>query len=390
MERKILHVDMDAFYASVEQRDNPELRGKPVIVGGRTGRGVVCTCSYEARSFGVHSAMPLFEARRLCPQGVFLPGNMHRYTEVSLEIMKIFQRYSPLVEQLSVDEAFLDLSGMERIGGAEKIARQVVAAIKEELGLTASAGLAPNKFLAKLASDMKKPAGFVIIKEKGVAEFLAPMAVNKIFGVGRSAENKLKKMGIMTMGQLAATDENVLRQVFGKNASMVRNLAQGIDYRPVIDDAAAKSVGKEITFAEDLTQLEDCRQAVLDLSGQTGWRLRNEGMVGRTVTLKVKYADFKTISRSCSSDVPVSWDEEIFEIADRMLSQVNLKDGVRLLGVTVSNLMPEGMDDGLGFFEDLRMKNRNNTVDELKNRFGEGIIARGVVKHHKPLNIKRD
>jgi len=381
-QRWVMHVDMDAFYASVEILDNPELKGLPVIVGGRSARGVVSTCSYEARKYGVHSAMPLFEARRLCPHGVYVPVRPHRYAEMSGKIMAIFRETSPLVEQLSIDEAFLDLTGMERLGGAESIARQVQDRIQRELELSASVGLAPNKFLAKLASDMRKPHGFVKILPEEAAVLLAPLPVTKIFGIGRSAEEKLAQYGIEKIGQMAAADLSVLRKVFGVNAEQVKQLARGLDNRPVVNEEGAKSVGREITFDVDLTDMESCRDQVLDLCGQTGWRLRKEQLAGHTVTLKVKFADFHTITRSITSDRPVTWDEEIFVLAEQMLQKISVKPGIRLLGVTVSGLFHPGDEPTLGFEENERMGKRNQAIDALKNKFGENIIKRGVTKEN--------
>ncbi|MBQ8491366.1 MAG: DNA polymerase IV [Acidaminococcaceae bacterium] len=382
-QRWIMHVDMDAFYASVEILDNPDLKGLPVIVGGRSARGVVSTCSYEARKFGVHSAMPLFEARRLCPHGVYLPVRPHRYAEMSGKIMAIFRETSPLVEQLSIDEAFLDLTGMERLGGAETIAHQVQDRIQEELKLSASVGLAPNKFLAKLASDMDKPHGFVKITPGEAEAMLAPMPVTKIFGIGRSAEDKLKQFGIEKIGQLASADVTILRKVFGINAEQVKRLALGLDDRPVVNEEEAKSIGKENTFDYDLTDFESCRDEVLDLSGQVGWRLRRENLAGHTVTLKVKFADFHTITRSSTGDRLIAWDEEIFSLAEQMLRKINVKPGVRLLGVSVSNLFRPEDEPVLGFAEDERMQRRNQAIDSLKSKFGENIIKRGIVGKNK-------
>lgn len=382
-QRWIMHVDMDAFYASVEILDNPDLKGLPVIVGGRSARGVVSTCSYEARKFGVHSAMPLFEARRLCPHGVYLPVRPHRYAEMSGKIMAIFRETSPLVEQLSIDEAFLDLTGMERLGGAETIAHQVQDRIQEELKLSASVGLAPNKFLAKLASDMDKPHGFVKITPEEAETMLAPMPVTKIFGIGRSAEDKLKQFGIEKIGQLASADVTILRKVFGINAEQVKRLALGLDDRPVVNEEEAKSIGKENTFDYDLTDFESCRDEVLDLSGQVGWRLRRENLAGHTVTLKVKFADFHTITRSSTGDRLIAWDEEIFSLAEQMLRKINVKPGVRLLGVSVSNLFRPEDEPVLGFAEDERMQRRNRAIDSLKSKFGENIIKRGIVGKNK-------
>lgn len=382
-QRWIMHVDMDAFYASVEILDNPDLKGLPVIVGGRSARGVVSTCSYEARKFGVHSAMPLFEARRLCPHGVYLPVRPHRYAEMSGKIMAIFRETSPLVEQLSIDEAFLDLTGMERLGGAETIAHQVQDRIQEELKLSASVGLAPNKFLAKLASDIDKPHGFVKITPGEAEAMLAPMPVTKIFGIGRSAEDKLKQFGIEKIGQLASADVTILRKVFGINAEQVKILARGLDDRPVVNEEEAKSIGKENTFDYDLTDFESCRDEVLDLSGQVGWRLRRENLAGHTVTLKVKFADFHTITRSSTGDRLIAWDEEIFSLAEQMLRKINVKPGVRLLGVSVSNLFRPEDEPVLGFVEDERMQRRNRAIDSLKSKFGENIIKRGIVGKNK-------
>ena len=382
-QRWIMHVDMDAFYASVEILDNPDLKGLPVIVGGRSARGVVSTCSYEARKFGVHSAMPLFEARRLCPHGVYLPVRPHRYAEMSGKIMAIFRETSPLVEQLSIDEAFLDLTGMERLGGAETIAHQVQDRIQEEVKLSASVGLAPNKFLAKLASDMDKPHGFVKITPGEAEAMLAPMPVTKIFGIGRSAEDKLKQFGIEKIGQLALADVAILRKVFGINAEQVKRLALGLDDRPVVNEEEAKSIGKENTFDYDLTNFESCRDEVLDLSGQVGWRLRRENLAGHTVTLKVKFADFHTITRSSTGDRLIAWDEDIFSLAEQMLRKINVKPGVRLLGVSVSNLFRPEDEPVLGFAEDERMQRRNRAIDSLKSKFGENIIKRGIVGKNK-------
>ena len=382
-QRWIMHVDMDAFYASVEILDNPNLKGLPVIVGGRSARGVVSTCSYEARKFGVHSAMPLFEARRLCPHGVYLPVRPHRYAEMSGKIMAIFRETSPLVEQLSIDEAFLDLTGMERLGGAETIAHQVQDRIQEELKLSASVGLAPNKFLAKLASDMDKPHGFVKITPGEAEAMLAPMPVTKIFGIGRSAEDKLKQFGIERIGQLASADVTILRKVFGINAEQVKRLARGLDDRPVVNEEEAKSIGKENTFDYDLTDFESCRDEVLDLSGQVGWRLRRENLAGHTVTLKVKFADFHTITRSSTGDRLIAWDEDIFSLAEQMLRKINVKPGVRLLGVSVSSLFRPEDEPVLGFAEDERMQRRNRAIDSLKSKFGENIIKRGIVGKNK-------
>ena len=375
--RWIMHIDMDAFFASVEQLDNPELKGKPLIVGGQSCRGVVSTCSYEARKFGVHSAMPMVEARRLCPHAEFLPGRMWRYEEVSREIMRIFHEEAPLVEQLSIDEAFLDVSGMERLcKDVRNVGWRIKERIKNEIGLTCSVGLAPNKFLAKMASDLQKPDGFTVIAHEKARSFIAPLPVTKIFGIGGAAKQMLAQFGIATIGQLANADRGILQKVFGKNADKVQHLAMGLDDRPVIPETAPKSIGRETTFEKDLYTFEDCKAAILELSGQTGFRLRNKGYSGRTVTLKVKFKDFKIITRSISSEGDISCDEEIFSLAVKLLKDVAYENGVRLLGVTVSNLQ-DGSCGSLCFEENTKLLQRNAAVDDLKKRFGENIIARG-------------
>ena len=375
--RWIMHIDMDAFFASVEQLDNPELKGKPLIVGGQSCRGVVSTCSYEARKFGVHSAMPMVEARRLCPHAEFLPGRMWRYEEVSREIMRIFHEEAPLVEQLSIDEAFLDVSGMERLHkDVRNVGWRIKERIKNEIGLTCSVGLAPNKFLAKMASDLQKPDGFTVITHEKARIFIAPLPVTKIFGIGGAAKQMLAQFGIATIGQLANADRSILQKVFGKNADKVQHLAMGLDDRPVIPETAPKSIGRETTFEKDLYTFEDCKAAILELSGQTGYRLRNKGYSGRTVTLKVRFKDFKIITRSISSEGDISCDEEIFSLAVKLLKEVAYENGVRLLGVTVSNLQ-DGSCGSLCFEENTKLLQRNAAVDNLKKRFGESIISRG-------------
>lgn len=377
MLRWIMHVDMDAFFASVEMLDNPELRGLLVIVGGQSMRSVVSTCSYEARKFGVHSAMPIVQAKKLCPQGVYVPVRMARYQEVSHKIMQIFSELSPKVEQLSIDEAFLDISGMERLhGSALAVARLAKQRIKEEIGITASVGLAPNKFLAKMASDMQKPDGLTVIKHEEAKAFIAPLPVTKIFGIGEAARKALLQFGIVTIGQLAEMDEMLLKRVFGKNAAQVHLLACGIDQREVMNATKAKSIGREVTFENDLHGREECKKHFLTLSGMVGYRLRKSGYYGRTLSIKIKYADFKTITRSITSESDISCDEEIYQLAVRLLNGVNLLQGVRLLGITVSGLS-RGTSLGLAFADDEKRQKRNAATDALKARFGEKIIFRG-------------
>ncbi len=375
--RWIMHVDMDAFFASVEVLDNPDLIGKPVIVGGQSMRGVVSTCSYEARSYGVHSAMPMVQAKRLCPNGIYVTCRMERYLKVSNQIMHIFHEFSPLVEQLSIDEAFLDISGMERLYGShQQIGFLVKQRIKQEIGLNASVGIAPNKFLAKLASDMEKPNGFTIIEHENARSFIAPLAVDKIFGIGKKAKQILLQFGIERIGQLVDAEENVLKRVFGKNAETVRLLALGIDERRVVSNYEQQSIGREITFEQDLHGYSQCQQALLHLSELVGYRLRSRGYYGHTLTLKIKYSDFKTHSRSITSEIDIFNDEEIYHLAVDLLRQATLADSVRLLGITISGLS-KGESMSLCFENDERKKQRSKLTDDLKRRFGENVIHRG-------------
>ncbi len=379
MARHILHVDMDAFFASVEQRDNPALTGLPVIVGGLSGRGVVSTASYEARRFGVHSAMPMATARRLCPDGIFIPPDHKRYSRVSREIMAIFQRFSPAVEPLSLDEAFLDLSGMHLVA-ADLVAwtKKLKAAIKQETGLIASAGLAPNKFLAKLASDLDKPDGLVVITQEEAKSFLASLPVGRLPGIGKNTQAVLSSYGITTIGSLKAADRNVIAKVFGNQTDTILDLARGIDNRPVIPEHAAKSIGKENTFEKDITTLAAAQKELLRLAEETGWRLRRHGLIGQTVTLKVRYGSFKTITRSHSSEYGYYHDEDIYNTVLDMAAPIRWNDGVRLLGVSVSRLSPHAGYGGLNFGNEEKKEKRTQTIDQIKERFGENIIGRGL------------
>jgi DNA polymerase-4 len=380
-ERWIMHVDMDAFFASVEQLDHPEYRGKPVIVGGQSGRGVVSTASYEARKYGIHSAMPMVQAHKLCPHGIFVAGRHGRYEEISERIRAIFHEFSPLVEPISIDEAFLDLTGMEKITqDLPALARKIKERIKKETGLTASIGLAPNKFLAKLASDLEKPDGLVVIRPEEAAARIAPLPISRIFGVGRHTVDALKQIGLTTIGQLAACNPAVLRPLLGKNAETIINCAHGLDNRPVICDEKRQSLGREMTFEEDLCEKEDCLAVLWDLSQQVGWRLREKGLGGYTVTLKVKTSDFKLHTRSVTAETPLQLDEEIFDHIRHLASSFPWSQPVRLLGVTISHLSDQ--PDGIPPFFEAAKKNRQRSaaLDALKKRFGEHIIHKGQIK----------
>ena len=338
--RKIIHLDMDAFYASVEQRDDPSLRGQPVAVGGSRERGVVMAASYEARKFGVRSAMPSTTAKRLCPELLFVRPRFDVYKEVSRQIRAIFLEYTPLVEPLSLDEAYLDVTtNLKNMPLASDIAREIRGRILEETGLTASAGISYNKFLAKLASDHRKPNGqFVIPPEKGPA-FVEGLPVGRFHGVGPATEAKMKRLGIQTGADLKAQSLEFLQQYFGKSGPYYHAIARGRDERRVVPDRPRKSVGSETTFSEDLGKLADIVDGVRSVLEDVWGYCERTGMAGRTVTVKVKYADFQIVTRSRTLPHPVASREELERTSVELVHTVfPLEKKVRLLGVSLSNM----------------------------------------------------
>jgi DNA polymerase IV len=378
-QKKIIHVDMDAFYASVEQRDNPEIRGKPVVVGGSPqSRGVASTCSYEARKYGIRSAMPLAEAYRRCPHAIFVPVNGRKYREVSLQINKIFHDYTPIVEPLSLDEAFLDVTGSTRLfGSAENIAKEIKARIQKELELTASVGLACNKFLAKIASDLKKPNGLVVVAPDKIQQFLDPLPVERIWGVGVKTAERLHGLNIRCVRELRQLEVEYLERLFGIGGNQLYHLARGIDERPVEIERGVKSIGREITFSEDIRDREALATFLLELTVDVGRKLRKEALKAKTINLKLRFKDFSTITRARTLDSLTNLDEDIFASSSELLQEVVLKDSVRLIGVSVSNLSDQE-DSQLSLFAEPKQEKENLTkaVDQLKERFGEKSIIR--------------
>jgi DNA polymerase-4 len=374
--RTIIHVDMDAFYASIEQRDRPETGGRPVIVGADPrGRGVVSAASYEARRFGVHSAMPIGRAFRLCPEGVFLPVDMDKYAGVSREIMAVLAGFTPLIEPLSIDEAFLDVTASRALhGDGAVIAREIKAQIRARVSLQASVGVASNKFVAKVASDLRKPDGLVVVEPGSEAEFLAPLPVSRLWGVGRVTGAALEAMGIRTIGQLALTPAASLRAPFGKHGPDLLALARGLDDRPVEPDAAPKSMGAEETFERDTRDVELLRATLRGQSERVARELRTEGYAGRTVTLKLRFADFSTITRAHTDD-PTQDGLAIFRRADALFGRVRLAQAVRLIGLAVSGLGRAG-EGQLSLLEPdaLRRERLARAVDRLAARFGETAV----------------
>ncbi|MDL2279599.1 DNA polymerase IV [Desulfovibrio sp. OttesenSCG-928-G11] len=379
--RWILHLDMDAFFASVEQLDAPELRGLPVIIGGAE-RGVVSTCSYEARSFGVRSAMPMFEARRLCPQAVFLRGRMSRYAEKSREVMELLRDFSPLVQQSSIDEAYLDATGLERIfGSAEDMARKVQQAVLEESGLTCSVGLAPVKFLAKIASDLKKPGGLTIIAHEEVAGFLTRLPIGKIPGVGPSMLRQLELLGVRMAADVTRFPASFWKERLGKAGEVLYRRGQGIDLREVEPYSEAKSESAENTFARDISDPEELATWLLRQSERVGTNLRRMGQKGRTVTLKLKYADFTQKSRSRTLEEATDVTRVIYETALALLREKALEQPLRLIGVGVSqfgaksvqySLLPDRRERDLE-----RERALDKALDASRARFGARAVVRG-------------
>ncbi len=382
--RRIIHIDMDAFYASVEQRDHPRLKGQPVIVGGPAEkRGVVSAASYEARVYGVHSAMPTSWAKRLCPQGVFLPVRMERYRQVSGEIFAIFQEYTPLIEPLSLDESFLDVTGSETLfGPAVEIARDIKGKILGQTGLTASAGIAPNKFLAKIASDWRKPNGLVEIKSEEIQAFLRDLPIAKLWGVGKSTEEVLKGMGILRAGQLTAYPSVAIEKRLGKFGLELLALARGEDNRSVEPREEAKSISQEQTFTPDLEDRETMEQVILDQAEQVGWELRKQKLKGHTVHLKVRYPDFILVTRSMTLSSPTDQGIEIYQTAIKLLEKTEaLRRKARLLGVGVSNLGRRGDPEQRGLFDTRREKVGRSleAVDKIWDKFGPEAIKRATL-----------
>ena len=379
----ILHVDMDAFYASVEEREDPALRGKPLIVGGSSsGRGVVAAANYAARRFGVHSAMPTATALRRCPQAKVLPPRIDFYSEVSKQLREIFFRYTPMVEPLSLDEAFLDVRGcLQLFGSAIEIARQIKTDIQREVQLVASVGVAPNKYLAKLASDLEKPNGFVVVDPENVQSFLDPLPVTRIWGVGKSASKVFDALGVGTIGQLRRLSEEQLNSRFGKQGAHILELAHGRDSRAVVPDREAKSISHETTFATDVHSMEVLESWLMSLTEQVARRLRHSSLRGRTIQLKVRFEDFTTITRSQTLSTTTDATDTIWEAALQML-QNKLPDrrlSVRLLGIGVSGLGKEAPRQLEMFSESSKANSALDKVtDQIADRFGVSAIHRAM------------
>jgi len=381
--KAILHLDMDAFYPSVEVLDNPELKGKPVIVGGGRERGVVSSASYEARRFDVHSAQPMATAMRLCPDGIFLPVRMARYKEVSKAVFEIFRQFTPLVEPLSIDEAFLDVTGSERLlGRPEEIAKKIRQKVFEQTGLTVSAGVAPSKFVAKIASDIEKPDGLTVVPPDGVRNFLDPLPIKKMWGVGKVTQESLARLNIRTFKDLSKVPLKVLEKRLGTHGLKMHALSMGMDDREVVPEHDVKSIGHEQTFLQDVTELEEAKKNLLALTNKVAWRMRRNGIGGKTVTLKVKYSDFFQITRSASLAEPTDDGFEMYSTVCRLLKKTEVgRRPVRLLGVSLSQLKFPGIEDQLSLFVNQVQKRKklNTALDSLNEKHGDDSVRPGTL-----------
>lgn len=378
-ERIVAHLDMDAFFASVEQVDHPELLGKPVIVGGTSDRGVVSAASYEARKYGVRSAMPAVTARRLCPEGIFVRGRMSRYAQISRGVMDILQSFVPVVEKASIDEAYMDLSGTERLlGQAVDVCQEIKARIRTSFSLTCSIGIAPNKFLAKIASDWNKPDGLFHILPTQVDAFLENLPVRKIPGVGAKTLETLRKYRIETVGDIRRFSVQFWEERFGQRGRDLWARAHGQDDSPVTSARTPKSCGSENTFPGDLYNVRELTTWLLHQSEEVGYHLRRIGAKGKTVTLKVKFKDFTTITRRTTLHRPTQTTHVIFEAASDLLKQIPVSKGVRLTGVTVSQFCSGPEQLSLFRDEDLQKQEElDRAMDRIKDRFGIQSIHRG-------------
>jgi DNA polymerase-4 len=381
--RQIIHVDMDAFYASVEQLDHPELSGQAVIVGGAADkRGVVSAASYEARKWGVHSAMPMAQAIRLCPRAIIRPVRMARYVELSRRIHTIFAAYTPQMESLSIDEAFLDVTGsVGLMGRAESVGREIKRQIKDQLGLIASVGLAPNKFLAKLASDLDKPDGFVIINARNQQAILDPLPISRIWGIGKVTGKSLTAAGITTVKQLRMTPPESLHRILGNQTQHLLNLARGIDDRPVESDREAKSLSSEQTFADDSKDREFLLHTLVHQVEEVSYRLRASHLHAKTMILKLRNRNFKTVTRSHTLDPPTNITSVLWQEAKALFANWYRTSAqpLRLLGFGVSGLsdVNSGQKQLFVDSEAEKQKRVDEAFDAIRNRYGRGALRHG-------------
>jgi DNA polymerase-4 len=382
----ILHIDMDAFYASVEQLDHPEYKGKCVIVGGQSNRSVVSAASYEARKFGVHSAMPMFQARQKCSGGIIVAPRMARYKEISRIIMNLLKEFTPLLEVVSIDEAYMDLSGSDKLhGDPVDIGTEIKNKILSAVNLTCSVGIAPNKFLAKIASDMNKPDGLTIIQESEVESFVQPLAIRKVPGVGEKTAAQLSRMGVKTLGDVHKFSEEALIKRLGKFGRRLKQLSLGIDTSAVQPDSRHKSISSERTLSADTSDLNKLKVFLLKQSETVAAGLRKEGLRAKTITLKMKTADFKIFTRSRTLNAPTRSSENIYLEAEKLLASFNLTPKVRLIGVGASGLISASVPVQMDLFSQNSAATQtwervDQTLDSIQQKFGKDAIRRASLK----------
>ncbi len=371
--RRIIHIDMDAFFAQIEQRDTPEYKNKPLIVGGPLNRGVISSASYEARKYGLHSGMPLVRAKRLCPDGIFVPVDMEKYLRESMLIRKIFFQFTPLVESIGCDEAFLDITGCQKLFGSElEIAKKIKGRIYEQTNLTSSAGIGPNKFLAKLASSIGKPNGLTVLENtREIMEKVRLLPVSYIWGVGRATDEELGSMGIRTIGDLASAPPWVIENKFGESGRIIHEMANGIDNRKITTNQEPKSIGREVTFRKDVDDFEILRSTLLFLSQKISRNLRLQKYKGKVVTLKVRFSDFNTVTRRVTLKKYTSGMFDIQKSSVLLLKNFDLnRKKIRLIGVSVSNLKPTFMLENLLPDDRSVDENLSEAIDRISDRFG--------------------
>ncbi len=378
-EKKIIHIDMDAFFAQIEQRDNPEYKNAPLIVGGPLNRGVISAASYEARKYGLHAGMPLSRAKRLCPQGIYIPVNMEKYLAESIKIRNVFFQFTPLVEMVGSDEGFMDVTGCQKLfGDAVEIAKKIKGKIYEQTNLTSSAGVAPNKFLAKLASGLVKPNGLTVLQDtKKVREKIKQLPVSYIWGVGRVAAQTLSHMGIKTIGQLAETPAHILQSRLGQTGKIIHQLANGIDNRDVVPNQEPKSIGRETTYSEDVDDRGVLKSTMLLLSQKVARNLNFKKYKAKTLTLKLRFADFRTITRSLTLEKHTSNIMDIYRTSVKILDKTDIsKKKIRLIGISAGNLKPASMLNSL--FDEQEYKRQENitqAIEKISEKFGQDKIT---------------
>ena len=391
-DRTIIHIDMDAFFASVEQKVDPSLRGKPVMVcGGLNTRTVVAAASYEAREYGVHAGMSLAVARVKCPGGIFIEGDPQKYIYTSIRLNDVYREFTHLVEEFSIDESFLDVADVaDRYGGVVELARQLKARVFERFGLTCSVGIGPNKILAKTASKLEKPDGLTVLAREDIPTRFQSLPVGKLYGVGEETAKKLEILGVRTIGQLARIPVPALKKVFGVIGELLHDAANGIDESPVLtaeEQPPAKSIGNEYTFQSDTRDDEVIHSVLLGLCSKVARRLRKGGHAGRTVTLKVRFADFNTISRGRTLEDYMDLDKEIFDVAREVLAKVQRQKAIRLLGVSVSNLThtpPEKQRSLFDYSFWKKYKKVIESVDKARDKYGErAIVWAALIKRER-------